>query len=145
MKMRKNVYQVDFDLSYDFERVLEVEIQETLTEEDIQDGIEPMSFDLVIGLSKHAVIRMEDTANRWVDDEDIKDLMVQKGDRLLDLKLGEEVAIVRDDKKLAVVGTLYQQENQLIFSTATVIRNVIMVNGQEVEKRVYITRNTKCV
>ena len=134
-------YGFDFDFAVDFKRVIDMEIVEKLSE----DGIDPFSMDLKVGLSSHAVQRMEDTEGRWVENEDLIDLLQKKGHKLFDVSVGEEVAIVRDDSKLAIIGKLYQTDDTLILAVMTIIRKVIVKEGREIEKCVFIKKGTKAV
>ena len=42
--MKKNTY---YDLNYDFREVKTIFIEEALTEEDLEEGLEPMIFDII--------------------------------------------------------------------------------------------------
>jgi len=138
--------QLDFDFNYDFKLVEDIVIQEELTQEEIEDGITPFEMDVKVCFTSHAYDRIYNTYGRQCEKEAVLDLIREKGHKLFDLKSGEEFAILNESKTLGLVCKLYQYEDILVLVLPTIIRNVVVGKDyKEYEKKVYITRNTKCV
>jgi hypothetical protein len=126
----------------DFREVNYVEVREVLSKEDIEEGIEPETILLTVGLTDHAYGRMYKTENRWVDWVDVQDLIVDKANVFFEVSMGEEFILLNKERTLAVIGELTRNKNgEIIFSVVTIIRNVFVDEyGNEVEKKVRLAK-----
>jgi hypothetical protein len=136
---------IDFDFAHDFREVHDLLIKEKLSEEDIEEGLEPEEVFLKVCLSSHAYKRIYNDFGRQCDWESVEDLILEKGHMLFSLKTDEEFAIKNSDDTLVLICKLYPNKGDLVLVLETVIRQVIILNGKEVEKKVKVTRNTKTV
>lgn len=136
----------EYDLNYDFREVRNVRITETLSQEDIEDGLEAEQIDLQVALTSHALDRMNDTEGRDCEWELVEDLIVRKGNVLFSVKNGEEFLLVNEKQTLALVCQMHQQNGIAVLVLITVIRKVYMDrNLQEREKRVYVDKSAQVV
>lgn len=138
--------KMDIDFFYDFAMVKDMEIEEKLTEEEIQEGIEPFTMNVKVCITSHVLHRKEHTYGRQFEWYMVEDLLKEKGHKLFNMKNGDEFAIVNDDRTLALICKLYCYDGELVLVLKTVIRNVIVdEHYQEHEKKVWISRRTKCI
>ena len=136
----------EYDLNYDFREVKNVVITETLTQEDIEDGLEAEQLDLQVAVTSHAHARMNNTEGRDCEWELVEDLIVEKGNVLFNVKNGEEFILVNRKQTLALVCQMHQQNGVAVLVLITVIRKVYMdSNLEEREKRVYVDKNAQVV
>ncbi|PLS19024.1 hypothetical protein CVD28_01065 [Bacillus sp. M6-12] len=136
----------EYDLNRDFVEVKDVLIEETLSAEDIEDGLEPEELVLKVALTKHSNDRMNDSEGRDCEWSLVQNLLWDKSDILFKVKNGEEFVMVNDKHTLALVCKMHQQNGVAVLILITVIRKVYMDNNyQEHEKRVYIDRKSNKV
>ena len=117
----------------DFKEVKLVLLEEKLSKEEIEEGLEPISEMFKVCITSHAFNRMYKEQNRFCDYEWVESLLVQKSTSLLNCQMNEDILLLSDDKKMAVVLQLTNIEGELAIVLVTVIRNVIYKNGQEIE------------
>lgn len=136
----------EYDLNRDFVEVKDVLIKETLSPEDLEEGLEAEELELKVALTKHSYDRMNDSEGRDCEWSLVQDLLWDKSDILFEVKNGEEFIIVNDNQTLALVCQMHQQNGVAVLILITVIRKVYLDNNyQECEKRVYIDRNSNKV
>lgn len=136
------VFIDDFDYS-DYKEVHDLFVQEKLTEEDIEDGLEPEEMLVRVCLTKHAYDRMYNTFGRQCEWSEVEDLIIQKGHKLFQMKNGEHMAFYSDDQSLAVTCHVIIRKNELALEVKTVVRNVSINNGREVTSKVRIREQNR--
>ncbi|WCK57187.1 hypothetical protein PP175_28785 (plasmid) [Aneurinibacillus sp. Ricciae_BoGa-3] len=133
-----------YDLNFDFKEVKEVMIEETLSQEEINEGLEPETLFLKVALTGHAYDRMNNTAGRDCEWMHVEDLIVEKGNQLFNVKYGEEFVMINDTQTIAVVARMHRQYGDCVLILETVIRNVIMDrNLRERENKVSVNKRIK--
>jgi hypothetical protein len=134
----------EYDLNRDFVEVKDVMIEETLSPEDVEDGLEAEQLNVKVALTKHAYDRMNDSEGRDCEWNLVENLIYDKSDTLFNVKNGEEFILVNHKQTLALVCQMHQQNGVAVLILITVIRKVYMdKNFQEREKRVYIDKSQK--
>lgn len=83
-----------------------------------------------IEFSKHAEERADE---RNLEEYEVYSLILKMGENLLDLKDGEEFAIIDQESENAIICSINSRDFQLVIDIITVISN----------EKVYITRGTK--
>ncbi|MDF2880002.1 MAG: hypothetical protein K0R54_559 [Clostridiaceae bacterium] len=128
----------------DFKEVHELFLVESLTNEDIEDGLEPMEIELKVGYTKHAIERMFNSYGRQCEFEDVENLIIKKTDSIMTIKNNEEFALVNENQTLVLVCEMIQKDGMTILSIITVIRKVFVdKNFNEHEKKVWLNKETK--
>jgi len=87
---------------------------------------------LVINLSKHAKRRCQE---REVNDYEIYSLILKVGEDLLDLKNGEEFAVIDKEQDIGIVNQIYCDNGQIYIEVVTAISN----------DNIWISRGTKTI
>lgn len=130
----------------DFYEVNELFLQESLTEEEKEEGLEPMEEFIKVCVTKHAFERMNCNFERFCEYEWVEKLILKKATEILNLPMNKDFVLMAEDHKLAVVGRMEMIDGYLSLVLITVIRNIIVDgNGNEVEKRVWVRKNSKIV
>lgn len=137
--MNKSVVK-DFDYS-DYREVHDLFVQEKLTEEDIEDGLEPEEMLVRVCLTKHAYDRMYNTFGRQCEWSEVEDLLLEKGHFIFEKKTGEHIAFVSKDQTLAVTCIVHVRKGEVALIVKTVVRNVVIDNGREVAGKVQVRGN----
>jgi len=138
----KNIY----DLREDFKQVEDVLLRESLSEEDVLDGLEPMDLDLKVALTHHAYDRMYNTYGRDTTWAEVESLIEEKSDKLFDVRSGDEFILLSEDEKLALVCEMHQQEGMTILVLITVIQKIYKSQqGEYLNKKVYVNRQSSMV
>ena len=127
----------------DFFEVRDLLLEEKLTIEEINEGLEPMQEFIKVCISRHAYERMYDQFDRFCEYSEVEDLIISKATEILNTSLNEDFVLLREDFKLAVVCFITNIEGNLSLVIKTVIRKVYVENGVEKEKRVWIRKNSK--
>lgn len=131
----------DIDKS-DFAKTWDMIVVEELTEEEIKDGLVPEKAELTVCLPGH-VLKRQREEGRHFDMEMLEELIEEKAPKFMEITPGEDIALVNSKKTFGAVGSLHNIEGHLYFIVYTVIRQVIVVDGKEVEKEIFISRGTK--
>lgn len=111
-----------YDFNKDFKEVKNIFIEEKLSEEEKEEGLEPLLFDIKVCLTNHAYHRMYNTENRDVDWEDIETLLLLAGNDLLTVKNKEKVAIATKDFTFVIIGHIHYQDGDLALIIHTIIK-----------------------
>lgn len=111
-----------YDFNKDFKEVRNVFIEENLSKEDLEEGLEPIIYDIKVCLTNHAYHRMYNTENRDVDWEDIETLLLLAGEKLLTVRNKEEIAIATKDFTFVIIGHIHYQDGNLALIVHTIIR-----------------------
>jgi hypothetical protein len=136
---------LDFDFNHDFKEVHELVIKEKLSEEEMAEGLEPEEMFVKVCVSDHAYGRITNDFGRQCEWSDVEDLILAKGHKLFSMKTEDEFAIVNENKTLVLICKLYAYKGELVLVLKTIIRKVIVVGDHEVEKRVWLSKETKQV
>lgn len=132
--MCKSLYELR-----DFREVKELYLEERLTAEEIEEGLEPIQEFFKVCITKHAYERMFCELDRNCDYLWVEDLLISKANELMSLSMNEDFVLLTQDKKLAVVGLVTNIEGNLSIILKTVIRKIFIdKNGNEVEKKVWV-------
>lgn len=132
MAMAKNLYELK-----DFKEVKSVYLTETLSKEDLEEGLEPISEFCHVCITKHAWERMNSYENRFCEYEWVENLILSKSTEILNLPMNEDFILLSKDSKLAVVGVLNLINGELSIIIKTVIRKIFIdKDGNEIEKKV---------
>ena len=115
----KNTY---YELNEDFAEIKSIFVEEVLCKEDLEEGLEPMIFEVKVALTSHAMKRMYSTENRDIEWEEIETILLKAGDSLLSLKNGEVFNIATKDDTVAIVGNVHYQDGDFILIVHTIIR-----------------------
>jgi len=127
----------------DFKEVKDLYLEEVLTEEEMEEGLEPMEEFFKVCVTKHAYERMNAEFSRNCEYQLVEDLLLSKANEIMSLSMNEDFVILSDDKKLAVVGLMERIEGETAIILKTVIRKVYMdSNGNEIEKRVWVKKDS---
>ncbi|MFF2532259.1 hypothetical protein ACFVS2_25450 [Brevibacillus sp. NPDC058079] len=135
----------DFDFNHDFKEVHDLVIKEQLTEEEIEEGLDPEEMVVKVCVTGHAYKRINHDYGRQCEWNDVEDLILEKGHKLFNMKTDDEFAIVNDNKTMVLICKLYPYKGELVLILETIIRKVIIVNDREVEKKVWLNKETKRV
>lgn len=136
----------EYDLNRDFVEIKNVMIEETLSPEDIEDGLEAEQLDLKVALTSHAYERMNDTEGRDCEWGLAEELILDKSDVLFNVKNGEEFVLINDKQTLALICQIHQQNGVAVLILITVIRKVYLdKKHRERERKVYINRDSNIV
>ena len=87
---------------------------------------------IIIEFSKHAKQRCQE---REVNEYEIYSLILKVGEDLLDLKNGEQFAIVDKEQRIGIVNQIYCDNYKIYIEVVTVLSS----------DNVYITRGTKTI
>jgi hypothetical protein len=136
----------EYDLNKDFVEVKDIMIEETLSAEDIEEGLEPEQLDMKVAITGHAYNRMNDSEGRDCEWNLVQDLLWDKSDILFKVKNGEEFIIVNDKQTLALVCNMHMQNGIAVLILVSVIRNIYVdTNMKERERRVRLKKDHKKV
>lgn len=113
-----------YDLRWDFKEVREVCFTETLSGEETLEGLVPETYFFIIGITDHSIKRMFD--DRDVEWEEVEDLVLEKGNKILMVRNQEKFIVMRSDEKLALVFEMFQQDGYPILILKTVIKKVFV-------------------
>lgn len=131
--MKKCIEKSEF-LFEDFREVKFLELKEILTEDEIEDGLEPISEIFRVCITHHAHKRMYSQRERYCEYEWVENLFISKATAILNSPMNEEILLISDDKKIAIVFQLTKVQGELSIVMISVIRNVIIDdNGTEKE------------
>lgn len=112
---------VNYDLSYDFREVKTLFVEEELSKEDLDEGLEPILYDIKVALTSHAIDRMYGTEDRDIEWEEIESLLLITGEELLNLRNGEEFTVLSKDSTISIIGNAHFQDGNLVLIVHTVI------------------------
>ena len=111
-----------YNFNEDFKYVTNIFIKENLSNEELKEGLTPITYDVKVCLTTHAYNRMFNTVGRGVEIFELKEILLKLGDELLNLGNNNRVIILTKDKTFAVVGSTHYQDGDLAFIVHTVIR-----------------------
>lgn len=126
----------------DFKEVRFMEITEVLSIEDIEEGLNPITYGFNVAFTCHALRRMHDDFDRQCDFEDVMDLLSSKTS-ITEQSIHAEFSVLRKDFKLKIPCVMEIINGEYVLIVKTVIRNVKIINGVEVESKVSITKNDR--
>ena len=109
-----------YDFNKDFKEVKNIFIEEKLSEEEKEEGLEPLLYDIKVCFTNHAYHRMHDRDIDWEDD--IETLLLLAGNDLLTVKNKEKVAIATKDFTFVVIGHIHYQDGNLALIIHTIIK-----------------------
>lgn len=133
---------LNFESLRDFREIKDVYLEEKLTQEDINEGLEAYGELFKIAITNHAYQRMNEEIDRFCDWEDVEALLLDKATQIINAPQKEEFILLRDDLKLAVVCIIKNIEGFSTIVLKTVIRKVFFDNnGNEKEKIVFVDKN----
>lgn len=133
---------LSFESLRDFREIKDVYLEEKLTQEDINEGLEPYGDLFKVAITNHAYQRMNEEIDRFCDWEDVESLLLEKSTEIINASQKEEFILLRDDLKLAVVCIVKNIEGFSTIVLKTVIRKVFFDNnGDEKEKIVFVNKN----
>ncbi|WCF11634.1 hypothetical protein NDS46_30270 (plasmid) [Paenibacillus thiaminolyticus] len=136
--MAKNgVFDGDFS---SFKEVHDYFIQER---QEIQEGLEPQEILVRVGVTNHAYDRMFNTYGRQCEWSDVEDLILQKGHKLFNIRIGENLSFVNHDHTLVVVCNLQAYQGYLVLSIITVVRKVAVCYGTEIVSHVFSSKKNR--
>lgn len=124
---------MDTLLFEDFKSVKFISLKEKLTADELAEGLEPMDEIFRVCISKHAYKRMYDEQSRYCEYEWVENLLNDKATAILNSPMNEEILVLSDDRKMAIVINLTKIQGELSIILISVIRNVIYKNGLEIE------------
>lgn len=131
--MKKGIEKSEF-LFEDFREVKFLELNEILTEDEVEDGLEPISEIFRVCITNHAYRRMYGERERFCEYEWVENLFISKSTAILNAPMNEDIVLISDDKKIAIVFQLTKVQGELSIVMISVIRNVIIDNnGKEKE------------
>lgn len=126
----------------DFKEVKDLYLEEKLTQDEINEGLEPYGDLFKIAITKHAYQRMNEEIDRFCDWDDVEGLILSKSTELINAPQNEDLVLLREDFKLAVCCIIKNIEGFPTIVIKTVIRKVFFDNnGNEMEKNVFINKN----
>lgn len=114
--------KITYDFREDFKTVKTLFVKEELSAEDISEGLEAILFEIRVCFTTHAWNRMFNSINRSVDMEEVLEMLLLAGSKLLELKNGAECIVVTKDMKSAVVGNIHYQDGCPCLILSSVIR-----------------------
>lgn len=118
----------------DFREVNFLELTEKLTKDEIEEGLIPISEIFRVCVTNHAYRRMYGDRERYCEYEWVENLFISKGTAILNSPMNEDIVLISDDKKIAIVFQLTKVQGELSIVIISVIRNVIIDNfGREKE------------
>lgn len=117
----------------DFKEVKYLVLEEKLTVDEVEEGLEPESQTFAICITNHAYRRMYGEQERYCDYEWVENLLMDKSTAILNSPSNEDILVLADDKKMALVISISIIQGERAISLISVIRNVIYKNGVEVE------------
>ena len=133
---------LSFESLRDFREIKDVYLEEKLTQEEIDEGLEPYGDLFKVAITNHSYQRMNEEIDRFCDWEDIEDLLLEKSTQIINASQKEEFILLRDDLRLAIVCIIENIEGFSTIVLKTVIRKVFFDdNGNEKERRVFVDRN----
>lgn len=120
----------------DFREVKDIVLKEKLSEEEIEEGLEPLESFFKVCITGHAFNRMYGEQERYAPYELVEDLIVSKATEIINTSTNEEFILLSSDKKLAVPCIIQKIEGEYAIIIKTVIRKVYYKDGIECEKTV---------
>lgn len=129
----------------DFKEIKEVYLEEKLSEDEIGEGLEPISEIFKVAITNHAWKRINEDFERFCDWDDIEDLILSKSTELINAPHNEDLLLLRNDCKLAIPCIINKIEGFYTIILKSVIRNVYFDNGIEKEKKLRVRRENNIV
>lgn len=120
----------------DFISVKDIILTEKLSEEEIEEGLEPLESFFKVCLTKHSYERMYGEQNRFAPYELVEDLIISKSNEIINTSLNEEFILLSNDRKLAIPCIINKVQGEYAIIIKTVIRKVYYKDGIEYEKTV---------
>ena len=120
----------------DFISVKDIILEEKLSKEELEEGLEPFESFFKVCLTKHSYKRMYEEQNRYAPYEMVEDLIISKSNEIINTPLNEEFILLSSDKKLAVPCIINKVQGEYAIIIKTVIRKVYYKDGIEYEKKV---------
>ena len=120
----------DFDYS-DYREIRDLYIKERLTDEDLEEGLEPEEILVRVCLTSHAYDRMNNEFGRQCEWNEVEDLLLEKGHHLFVKKTGEHIAFIGHERSLAVTCIVHMLKGEVALIVKSVVRNVRIENGKE--------------
>lgn len=108
------------DFSYeDYREIHTVMIEEKLTKDEIEEGLEAEIYDIHICLTSHSLFRMNDDAEREIEWDEIEPIILGVGEGILNLRDGEifEIFSKEGDVKVAGITRFYDGKINLVVKT----------------------------